>query len=60
MLAIVIFIMTAARLFIECHKLQNLSCYVPGHPQVQYIKAVFGEIDKHICLQPASLKDGLR
>jgi len=52
--------MTAARLFIECHKLQNLSCYVPGHPQVQYIKAVFGEIDKHICLQPASLKDGLR
>jgi len=54
--------MTADRLFSECHKLQNRRFYVPGHPLVQYIKDVFGEIDTHththtfVCLLPAWLK----
>jgi hypothetical protein len=42
--------MTAARMFVECHKLHNRRFYVPGHPLVQYIKAVFGEIDTHVRL----------
>ena len=50
MLAIVICIMTTARMYIECHKLQNRRFSVPGHPLVHYIKAVFSAIDKHVCL----------
>lgn len=49
-LGIAIRIITAARMFIECHQLQNRRFCVSGHPLIHYIKAVFGAIDTQICL----------